>query len=86
MKRSERPALHAEENNKTLQGDGKKDKEDVKGTEDVEDNKTALGGKDKASADYTAWYIGTGCAVAALFGLVFFFMKKKNNKKSNENA
>lgn len=78
--------LVQEENNTTPQGDGKKDKEDVKGTEDVEDNKTALGGKDKASADYTTWYIGTGCAVAALFGLVFFFMKKKNNKKSHENA
>ena len=49
--------LVQEENNTTPQGDGKKDKEDVKGTEDVEDNKTALGGKDKASADYTAWYI-----------------------------
>ena len=78
--------LVQEENNTTPQGGDKKDKEDVKDTEDVENNKTALGGKDKASADYTAWYIGTGCAVAAIFGLVFFFMKKKNNKKSNENA
>ncbi len=78
--------LVQEENNTTPQSDGKKDKEDVKDTVDVEENKTALAGKDKASADYTAWYIGAGCAAVALFGLVFFFIKRKNNKNSGKNV
>lgn len=77
--------LVQEENNTTPQG-GEKDKKDKENSEDVDENKTALGGKAKTTADSIGWYIGGGCAAAALLGFAFFLMKKRNNKKSSENA
>lgn len=77
--------LVQEENNTTPQG-GEKDKKDKENSEDVDDNKTALGGKAKTTADSIGWYIGGGCAAAALLGFAFFLMKKRNNKKNSENA
>lgn len=75
--------LVQEEDNDTPQGGGNKDKDN---TTDVDDNKTALGGKTKNTTDYTGWYIGGGCAAVALLGLAFFLIKRKNNRKNSENA